>query len=73
MKGRDIFAIPDVTARRPVNLFHLDILPQIGRNIISPPSTMVGSLFSKRSRVTGLNCKTSCFAGFFSPVTVSLL
>src|SRR5437762_5696236 len=31
------------------------------------PSTIVGSLFSKRPRVTGSNCITSCFAnGFFS-------
>ena len=31
------------------------------------PSTMVGSLFSKRPRVTGSNCSTSCFAcSFFS-------
>src|SRR5438552_18891289 len=27
---------------------------------------MVGSLFSKRPRVTGSNCRTSCFAGNFS-------
>ena len=28
----------------------------------SCPSTMVGSLFSKRPRVTGSNCRTSCFS-----------
>src|SRR5204863_5603633 len=28
----------------------------------SCPSTIVGSLFSKRPRVSGSNCKTSCFA-----------
>src|SRR3954469_6810525 len=33
----------------------------------SCPSTIVGSLFSKRPRVTGSNCSTSCFAcAFFS-------
>src|SRR5437762_3664892 len=30
------------------------------------PSTIVGSLFSKRPRVIGSNCKTSCFACTFS-------
>src|SRR6202008_304709 len=28
----------------------------------SSPSTIVGSLFSKRPRLTGSNCKTSCLA-----------
>src|SRR5262249_59950052 len=30
------------------------------------PSTIVGSLFSKRPRVTGSNCIISCFAWVFS-------